>query len=950
MPSVLAEDIPRPANTAGPTIKRSSYERRTSNSTGRRNDDGKTNGVLSNGISDSMSHLTTTHRTSEDSMGYRKGNSRHSQLEDPARLAVRDDGYFADAGYVEEEEGFFSTRVKLVYNGALQEGSRSELGNQSSSRSDNGAANSSRQSEDTISREQTILNGTSVFTEPERATAADRAPEPRAADGSLRVPNQPQRTSAPPTFSNQPSQIPAPQQPPRLQHRHTLEVPRGSSSRLSRDTAGSGLDGEVISASGRFSPNPNTPTRRRASATLVRRVTRSLNSDVHLDEVSQDLEAAQYAEQVRQKRMSRRKRKEEEEEDRVLVGTKVDQHHANYVMAYNMLTGIRFTVSRTNAKMDRELTDADFDMKHKFSFDVMGAELTPSAKYDFKFKDYAPWVFRHLRSQFKIDPADYLMSLTSKYILSELGSPGKSGSFFYFSRDYRYIIKTIHHAEHKVLRKMLKEYYNHVTDNPNTLLSQFYGLHRVKIPFGRKIHFVVMNNLFPPHRDIHKTFDLKGSTIGRMFKEENLEHNPRAVMKDLNWLKQENHLELGPTKKRLFIEQMERDVKLLQRMKIMDYSLLVGIHELAKGNEEQLREKTLQVFQPGGDKEDENVIQPVLTRTPSKLETARKAKELRHTLRMEKPVPMSLQGLKMPEEIDEADAKKDHYFYQDDGGFRASHEDDAPGEVIYYLGIIDCLTHYGMIKRVEHFFKGISNVESQISPIPPERYGDRFVRFISGITKSIELARQEKADKVMSPTDLVHSTGEGHTINSLDGERGELVRSPTEKVMAKAETQAEKSRDDLNESEAKAPNRSIGTVRSPSLEQSNDGGFTLPILEEVGESSSTGRGSRGSVRSHESPMASFQRRSTSRNRTNRDRAESPASSIRSHRRYRHSQMDGTRAEMTDLERDKMLPSTPPRTPPKDSKESSLNDRPRSRSDKVDVDKALPLPPLGQIAV
>lgn len=373
MPSVLAEDsIPRPVNTAGPTTKRSSYERRTSNSTGRRDDDGKPNGNLPNGISDSMSHLTNGHRTSEDSMGYRKRNSRHSQFEDSGRVAVRDDGYFADAGYVEEEEGFFSTRVKLEYNGALQEGSRSERGKQSSSRSDNGALNSSRQSEDTISREQTVLKSTSIYTEPERATAADRASESRAADGSLRVPNQPQRTSAPPTFSNQPSQVLAPQQPPRLQHRHTLEVPRGSSSRLSRDTAGSGFDGEVISASGRssFSPNPNTPTRRRASVTLVRRVTRSLNSDVHLDEVSQDLEAAQYAEQIRQKRMSRRKRKEEEEEDRVLVGTKVDQNHANYVMAYNMLTGIRFTVSRTNAKMDRELTDADFDMKHKFSFDV----------------------------------------------------------------------------------------------------------------------------------------------------------------------------------------------------------------------------------------------------------------------------------------------------------------------------------------------------------------------------------------------------------------------------------------------------------------------------------------------------------------------------------------------------------------------------------------------------
>ena len=73
---------------------------------------------------------------------------------------------------------------------------------------------------------------------------------------------------------------------------------------------------------------------------------------------------------IKQKRQSRRDRKKEEEEDRVLVGTKVDQNHVNYVMAYNMLTGIRFTVSRTNAKMPRELTEADFEARHKFSFDV----------------------------------------------------------------------------------------------------------------------------------------------------------------------------------------------------------------------------------------------------------------------------------------------------------------------------------------------------------------------------------------------------------------------------------------------------------------------------------------------------------------------------------------------------------------------------------------------------
>lgn len=155
---------------------------------------------------------------------------------------------------------------------------------------------------------------------------------------------------------------------PRLSHRHTtLEVPRVSTSRTSRDFSLPNTASDGGSESGRFSPAPRTP---RASNTLVRAPTRSVHSDLYLDEVPLDGDIARWTETIRQKRASRRQRKEEEEDDRVVVGTKVDMNHVNWVTAYNMLTGIRFTVSRTNAKIDRELADADFDARHKFSFDM----------------------------------------------------------------------------------------------------------------------------------------------------------------------------------------------------------------------------------------------------------------------------------------------------------------------------------------------------------------------------------------------------------------------------------------------------------------------------------------------------------------------------------------------------------------------------------------------------
>ncbi|TGJ79163.1 hypothetical protein E0Z10_g9602 [Xylaria hypoxylon] len=668
--------------------------------------------------------------------------------------------------------------------------------------------------------------------------------------------SEPQRFSSPASFSP-----PASSSTPALhtttssamKQRHTLEVPKPQTGRASRDS------NDTAYTSGRFSPSPAGPSVRRGSLSLGRRNTRSLHSELHRDGVVPDEDALRWAEAYRQKRAKKKKR-EEEDEDRVLVGTKVDENHANWTTAYNMLTGIRVSVSRTNAKLDRPLTDEDFEAKQKSTFDIAGNELVPSAKYDFKFKDYAPWVFRHLRALFRLDPADYLMSLTGKYILSELGSPGKSGSFFYFSRDYKYIIKTIHHAEHKFLRKILKDYYNHVIDNPNTLLSQFYGLHRVKMPYGKKIHFVVMNNLFPPHKDIHTTFDLKGSTIGRDYKEDDLEKNPRATLKDLNWLRRKRHLELGLQRRQLFLQQLQSDVKLMQKLKIMDYSLLIGMHDLQKGNGENLRDKTLQVFNPGGAGQAEDGPDPsqVLMRTPSKLESARKARELRQMVKAERPVPMRQTSDRMPDELAEGHVRGG-VFYNDDGGLRATHEDNTLGEEVYYLGVIDCLTHYGMIKKIEHFWKGLSSDRTQISALPPEEYGDRFMKFMSGITMSPEEAARERNDRAVAAAATMASTVDGQgrpPMPTYLPPAPPEMRNPTSPepnpTLEKALRLATKREKDIAE-EDQVPDRKITTSVVPSAGRTNSHTI-LPVVEESAEAASLGGRSRGESATESRPF------------------------------------------------------------------------------------------------
>lgn len=392
--------------------------------------------------------------------------------------------------------------------------------------------------------------------------------------------------------------------------------------------------------------------------------------------------------------------KEHEIAERVLVGNLIGEGHVNYVLMYNMLTGIRIGVSRCQAKVKRTLTQADYSARHKFSFDIVGNELTPSARYDFKFKDYAPWVFRELREDhFHLDPADYLLSLTAKYILSELGSPGKSGSFFYFSRDYRFIIKTIHHTEHKFLRSILKDYHAHIKANPHTLLSRFYGLHRVKLPRGRKIHFVIMNNLFPPHRDIHETYDLKGSAWGRETSEEKLKQNPKATLKDLNWLHRGRKFELGPEKRALLSEQLRRDMGFLKKLNVIDYSLLIGIHNMERGNRDNIRENQLSVFHP-------DVSNVAHRRKPSSIKVNSDASAVRKAIRRSDPKALVSASSELPTH-DSAD-RRHFLFYQDEGGLRTTDESNQPMDTIYYLGVIDILTPYTNMKKLEHFWKSIT--------------------------------------------------------------------------------------------------------------------------------------------------------------------------------------------------------------------------------------------------
>jgi hypothetical protein len=47
-------------------------------------------------------------------------------------------------------------------------------------------------------------------------------------------------------------------------------------------------------------------------------------------------------------------------------------------------------------------------------------------------------------------------------------------------------------------------------------------------------------------------------------------------------------------------------------------------------------------------------------------------------------------------------------FYADDGGFQATTEEDEPSDILYFVGVIDILTPYNYVKKIEHLWKGMT--------------------------------------------------------------------------------------------------------------------------------------------------------------------------------------------------------------------------------------------------
>jgi len=358
------------------------------------------------------------------------------------------------------------------------------------------------------------------------------------------------------------------------------------------------------------------------------------------------------------------------------------------------------------------------------------------------------------------------------YISFQSNSKGaaRAGTFFFFTADGAYMIKTVKRDEAKAFLAILPEYHRFMSEGVNarnSLLTRVFGMYSVEILKEKESSdstssykgkgnggkwngglfipsvksdkqpklinkeervYLVMNSVFPSSAAtfITERFDLKGSTVGReCSSEERMTKGANAVLKDLD-LKREveneleeysdegfygddNHLNrrrtgkksrlknygihIGSRKKAALMAQLRRDVDLLNRCGVLDYSLLVGVADM-----EQSIQRNKSEYDRNSN--DDNQSSKVLSRLLSWIDF---------------PLPYYGAG-KTPV----------------DGGNLSSLVGTRNGkQVAYYLGVIDFLQPWTVKKRLERDLKGLAGYDKrEISCVAPGDYASRFLKFV----------------------------------------------------------------------------------------------------------------------------------------------------------------------------------------------------------------------------
>ncbi len=408
-------------------------------------------------------------------------------------------------------------------------------------------------------------------------------------------------------------------------------------------------------------------------------------------------------------------------------------------------------------ELDQELDKKEYRFEQKYEYVKQGTQASSRGSREMltippelpslregQFKAYAPKVFARIQSLFGTECGQFFNSICNNAFV-EFVSNSKSGAFFFFSSDGRYMVKTIEQGECKCLRQMLPEYYEHCRRNPGTLLCKFYGLYRLRCN-KRTHYFIIMESVFNTNKFIHLILDLKGSTTNRNATEKDLQATPTesftgTILKDNDIRDSSLQLDVGDVMASALRINLDSDVKFLAKQGIIDYSLLVGIHypdvpipkdATSAPNGESGEDSKRAASTSGGSGAADGKRAAAAGRPgPHKRKHSRRLSNPTGV-----PIPshyrtkihnLSIDG-SAPGSALAAAAKESRPKDDVGNGIRGA----GARKEVYYIGIIDILIQFGIFKGGEYIYKAkLKGKGQKISVIPPKEYGKRFLKFMN---------------------------------------------------------------------------------------------------------------------------------------------------------------------------------------------------------------------------
>ena len=377
----------------------------------------------------------------------------------------------------------------------------------------------------------------------------------------------------------------------------------------------------------------------------------------------------------------------------------------------------------------------------------------------FILKEFAGIIFNNIRIYLGYDKDDFIASISpqdfitelmisNQTIFEELCSTGRSGSLFYYTRDGKFIVKTIKRDEYKFIKQILPDYFHHLKQYPLSLLPKFLGCYVLtrKIKKKRdKIYFIVMINVFATSKHIHIRYDLKGSRIGRRVltgkRDAEIMAKGDLALKDLDLEKRKEKMYIGE-KSEILQTQVKNDADFLCKIGANDYSLLLGIHYINK--EKKKTNQRFSVTNIYG-----NVDESLLKESSFSDKSYDQRQEKLKTL------------------ID-----------FEDGGIISE-----TGNEVYFVGIIDILTKFNFKKKCEHFIKMVRYCSNNMSCTPPDMYRDRFVNYMNTV-----IQKRSSFNSVKNPLMERFKNMNKHNDNDNDTNTNTINNSTSNNILIQNNT------------------------------------------------------------------------------------------------------------------------------------------------------------------